>query len=128
MNFANPNNLSAITVMSRLQSVDAGANCLALTITTPDGVLQNYLSINTMLPSAQVVDLLSTPATQAELLAVSDSSNNLTTIRAEYQTMITRLNQIQIANNPTNAQIVQAIKDVALYEERILKAIKRLSG
>lgn len=47
-------------------------------------------------------------------------------MKAEYQNMITRLDQIQAASNPTNAQIVQAIKDEALYIERILKTFRRM--
>lgn len=50
----------------------------------------------------------------------------LQTARTEYQNMITRLEQIQAASNPTNAQIVQAIKDEALYIERIMKVIRRI--
>ena len=45
-------------------------------------------------------------------------------LKSTYQNMITRLDQIQAASNPTNAQIVQAIKDEALYIERIMKVIK----
>jgi len=47
-------------------------------------------------------------------------------IRTEYQAMLTRLNQIQTASNPTNAQIIQAIKDEALYIERIIKFLKNV--
>lgn len=47
-------------------------------------------------------------------------------IRDAYVNMIARLEQIQAASNPTNAQIVQAIKDEALYIERVMKVIKTL--
>lgn len=51
---------------------------------------------------------------------------DLSQLKTEYQNMIARLEQIQAAVNPTNAQIVQAIKDEALYIERIMKTIKKL--
>lgn len=47
--------------------------------------------------------------------------------RAEYQNMIDRLNQIQNISNPTNAQVIQAMKDEAQILERVLKALKRIS-
>lgn len=50
--------------------------------------------------------------------------------KAEYQSMITRLEQIRnTANPPFTAagftQVVNAVKDVALYEERIMKILRR---
>ena len=48
------------------------------------------------------------------------------TIRQEVQNMITRLDQIQAATNPTNAQVIQAVKDEALYIERILRFLVRI--
>jgi hypothetical protein len=45
-------------------------------------------------------------------------------IRDAYSTMITRLEQIQSVSSPTNAQVIQAIKDEALYIERIMKFLK----
>lgn len=47
-------------------------------------------------------------------------------VKTEYVNMINRLEQIQAAVSPTNAQVVQAIKDEALYIERIMKVIRRL--
>lgn len=47
-------------------------------------------------------------------------------IKDEYQNMITRLEQIQSAINPTNTQIIQAIKDEALYIERVMKFMKNI--
>lgn len=50
--------------------------------------------------------------------------------RVEYQNMITRLEQIINAAAPpfTQAgfnQVVQAVKDISLYEERIMKVLRR---
>lgn len=47
-------------------------------------------------------------------------------VKNAYTIMITRLEQIQAATSPTNAQIVQAVKDEALYIERIIKLLKTI--
>lgn len=46
-------------------------------------------------------------------------------IKDEYINMIGRLDQIQAASSPTNAQVIQAVKDEALYIQRILKFLRR---
>jgi len=63
------------------------------------------------------------PGRQARLI---EQTTSMTQIRSEYQNMITRLEQIQAANNPTNAQIIQAVKDEALYIERLMKVLAKL--
>lgn len=63
------------------------------------------------------------PAVWAE---VQQTRVDMQTVRNAYQDMITRLEQIQAASNPTNAQVIQAIRDEALYIERIMKIIKRM--
>ena len=55
-----------------------------------------------------------------------DEETNRQTIKEQYAAMLTRLNQIQTAANPTNAQTLQAIKDEALYIERIMKFLKSI--
>jgi hypothetical protein len=72
-----------------------------------------------------------TPAEWLTYLSIADPieyQNQLDrqALKSAYQTMITRLEAIQAASNPTNAQIVQAIKDEALYIERVMKVISRL--
>lgn len=52
---------------------------------------------------------------------------DLAALKDAYLTMLARLEQIQSASNPTNAQVIQAIKDLALYEERIMKVIKNMA-
>lgn len=47
-------------------------------------------------------------------------------LKSAYQAMIDRLDQIQSVGSPTNAQVIQAVKDEALYIERIMKVIKTL--
>lgn len=48
------------------------------------------------------------------------------TLITAYTTMITRLEQIQAATNPTNAQVISAVQDLSLYVERIMKVLKTL--
>lgn len=52
-------------------------------------------------------------------------SAQLARFRDDYQAAITRLEQIQAAVNPTNAQVIQAVKDLAKYQEIIIKFIAR---
>lgn len=47
-------------------------------------------------------------------------------VKDAYLDMVNRLEQIQSAANPTNAQVIQAIKDESLYIERLMKVIKAL--
>lgn len=60
-------------------------------------------------------------------LTISDPERvEFLTLKEQYQAMIGRLEVIQSVTNPTNAQIVQAIKDEALYIERIMKVLKNI--
>lgn len=47
-------------------------------------------------------------------------------LKQAYQTMIDRLEQIQAAVSPTNAQVIQAIRDEALYIKRVMKVLEKL--
>lgn len=53
--------------------------------------------------------------------------NDRAQLRDQYQAMITRLEQIQAATNPTNAQVIQAVKDEALYIQRLMKVLKNIA-
>lgn len=74
---------------------------------------------------------LSAPISQAETDAETQRLANIATLTAAYQDMVTRLSQIQNASAIpfTQAgfnQVVQAVKDEALYIERVMKVLKRL--
>jgi hypothetical protein len=58
------------------------------------------------------------------LAKVADNLASTEQIRATYQTMITRLEQIESVANPTNAQVVAAVRDLATYQKRIMKYLK----
>jgi len=44
--------------------------------------------------------------------------------KAAYQVMITRLEQIEGAASPTNAQVIAAVRDLATYQKRIMQYLK----
>ena len=53
-----------------------------------------------------------------------DAAAARTDIKAQYQNVVTRLQQIIGAVNPTNAQIVAAVQDMATIQLRVLKILK----
>jgi len=61
------------------------------------------------------------PVEYAELIAYRA---DVQALRDDYLWAIGRLGQIQAAVNPTNAQVIQAIKDLAKIQERLLKFLK----
>lgn len=81
---------------------------------------QNYLAWVTQGNQPEIRD-------GSEYLAKLETEKQLRTqVKTEFQTMLARLNQIQTATNPTNAQVIQAIKDEALYIERIMRLLRRV--
>ena len=42
---------------------------------------------------------------------------------AAARTAIARLQQIQSTASPTNAQVIQAIRDMALYDEHVIRIV-----
>lgn len=44
----------------------------------------------------------------------------------KYQEAITRLEQIRDSTNPTNAQVIAAVKDIAKYQVILLNFLKRI--
>lgn len=54
-----------------------------------------------------------------------ENAANLQTLKNEYQAALTRLEQIRDATNPTNAQVIAAVKDIAKYQVMLLKFLKK---
>ena len=54
----------------------------------------------------------------------ADDKINKNQVKAAYQTMIARLEQIENAAAPTNAQVIQAVRDLATYQKRIMQYLK----
>lgn len=47
-------------------------------------------------------------------------------LQTQYATGVARLAQIRDAASPTNAQVVQAVRDLAAYQLKILKYLRKL--
>lgn len=122
--FDNPNNLPASIILNRLNEIDSFAIPYAYT-RRETNVNTYYVSIQSQKTDNEITILLQSAATAAELSVINDSNTATTQLRAEYQVAVARLEQIQAAQNPTNAQVVQAIKDLALYQEKILKYLAK---
>lgn len=81
-------------------------------------------------PNLTEADLLDCVVTPAELAELEAQEQGLQQFKAAYLAAITRLNQIQNAGAIpfTQAgfnQVVQAVKDIALYVEQLAKIAKR---
>lgn len=63
------------------------------------------------------------PAAQAALDAEIDKEQQLTTLKNQAVTAVTRLREIQNATSPTSAQVLQAVKDMALIQERVIRVV-----
>lgn len=70
------------------------------------------------------------PAAQAALDAeVADQTAyeaDKTDLKAQFDVAATRLAQISNAASPTNAQVIQAVRDLATYQLKILKYVRKL--
>lgn len=127
--FLNPNNIAEMAALSRLRTLDTQAEVdrqIVCITPPPNQQFAEAFEIDSALTDEQINTLLSTPQTQAEIDEITQSIVNTETIRSAYITIINRLEQIQSAVNPTNAQIVQAVKDMAEIQEQTLRFLKRL--
>lgn len=85
--------------------------------------LQDFVEIpDAIFPNAP--DEPTYPITIDQATTRTDFYTNQQTLQSAYQTMIARLEQIQTTTNPTNAQVIQAVKDEALYIERLIKVLR----
>jgi hypothetical protein len=65
--------------------------------------------------------------TGADYLAkLNDQNTTRLQIRTEYQTTITQLQSIEAATNPTNAQVIAAVKFLAKTLRLLLKLLARM--
>lgn len=125
--FNNPNQLPQAVAFSRVRTLDLFAECIAYNVLDENAVDRRYfIAVESDATDLQLLNLFSTAQTEAETTQALQRREYRQAIKDEYQNMITRLDQIQAAVNPTNAQVVQAIKDEALYIERIMKEIKNI--
>lgn len=65
--------------------------------------------------------------TAAQALVDQDAADeaSLANLKSQAIAAVTRLQEIQNANSPNNAQVLQAIKDMALIQERVIRVVFR---
>lgn len=117
----NISNISLITAINRVHLTDNSAN-----ITINRGIIGTFFLVESTLDRPTLEATLSPAETVDETNYLADYSATRQQLKDEYLNMITRLEQIQAAVNPTNTQVIQAVKDEALYIERIMKVIKKI--
>ena len=69
-------------------------------------------------------DALAAKAAKAALL--DELKTDKATLAAAFTAMHDRLVQIESAATPTNAQVIQAVRDLATYQKRILRVMRVL--
>ena len=68
------------------------------------------------------------PVTAQTSLAARDAQINIdkAAFKTAYSNAVTRLNQINAAATPTNAQVIQAVRDMAQIQLQIMHVVKAL--
>lgn len=64
------------------------------------------------------------PPDPAVVAAQTERTAAQTDLSAQYQAAMDRLTQIETATAPTNAQVVQAVRDMATIEKRVLRFLR----
>jgi hypothetical protein len=122
----NISNISPIIGKRRVQAVDESA-----TVTSQKGIVGTFFLIESTIARTTLEGLINPPQTAEEDQYLVDAAADRQQIKDAYINMLARLEQIQNAGAIpfTQAgfnQVVQAVKDEALYIERIMKVIARL--
>lgn len=97
--FDNPNQLAENIIAARLRQIDPLASAQTYATRREDNTIAHYVSVDSTLPDAQIETVLFTGPTAEELTL--------------YQNTIDQLQQIENATNPTNAQVIAAVKFLA---------------
>ena len=73
-------------------------------------------------------DLMATTHRRNSTIIAEDSAYDAdrADLKTQYATAVARLEQIRDTASPTNAQVVQALRDVAQIQLRVLKYIRGL--
>lgn len=130
MQILNTYNLPRVIILQRLQALDDDAQVIVANVY--DELQNTFVSVITVETDQDVTtvnNLLQAPLTANESTFQSNYASMRSQIKTEYTNMINRLEQIQGAGSiPFTsagfAQVVQAVKDEALYQERLLKFVK----
>jgi hypothetical protein len=86
------------------------------------------ISMSAMTQAQEVVfrDILLSHFPPSKYADVLTERTERADLKAQVAAAITRLEQIKNAATPTNAQVIAAIRDMATYEEVIIKVLVRL--
>lgn len=127
--YKNTFNVPKEVLQRRINAISPGS-IVWLTYGIDEATNTNLTIVNT--DSALDVTLINNAIQQPVTQEETDWMNERQQIKAAYQTMITRLENIQAAGVIpfTQAgfnQVVQAVKDEALYIERVMKVLKDIS-
>lgn len=123
MPYINTNNISKAIIVKRIHELDNDASVwFSQNFDEGTDSIIQVVDTDSNLDATIINQTIQQSVTQAEI----DWLSEIQSIKLAYQNMITRLEQIQTTSNPTNTQVIQAVKDEALYIERIMKAIKTI--
>lgn len=128
--FDNPFNVSKKNAVFRVRNLDPNAEVETYTVTRLDQSIAHYINIDSILADTQLESLFNQAETAAETSYFANDAIDRAQLKAEYQNMINRLEQIQNAGTIPFTQagfnlLVAAEKDKALYIERIMKFLKQ---
>lgn len=102
------------------------ADAKSIFISPEDGVYRVTLLDGTVrdITGAEIAD-----AEAAFAAAAADQTayeSDRADLKAQFSTAAARLAQIRDAASPTNAQVIQAVRDLATYQLKLLKYIRKL--
>lgn len=86
----------------------------------------NYLRIDSTMTDAQVQATVSATLTPAEQTYLNDFISDKASLRAEYQSTLDSLQQIQDTVSPTNAQVVAGVKFIAKTIKLMLRILAKI--
>lgn len=110
--FDNPHNIDSGVILSRLREVDPDAQCATYEFTnTETQVVTYYVAIDSSIADGPIENNLNNPTTTAE--------------REEYQKTLDQLQLIADYANPTNAQVIAAVKYLARTLRLVIKLFIR---
>lgn len=95
-------------------------------ISLEDETETHYLSIETIATETQINAALASPVTQTEINYLMEFAADKVQVRQEYQSTIDQLQNIENATNPTNTQVVAAVKFLARTIRLMLRLLAKI--
>lgn len=122
--FYNPNQLPLKIILLRISDIDVDVKAETYTAEIDDATVYGA-HIESTATDTQIESLLGTPLTITEQNYLSDFTVDRQQIKNQYQSTIDRLIQIENATSPTNAQVIQAVRDLAKFVRLLLKLLTK---